>query len=102
MGRGLRRDAELGLPRLFLLGRAAEFDLIFAILAIATFFSVGHFDYSRLARPISKFHPVAWLLAIAIFTCTIEGRLEASARSNAGKNSVVSSTVSPWPPKARA
>ena len=35
-------------------------------------------------------------------TCRIEGRPEASARSYAGRNSAVSSTVSPWPPKARA
>ena len=35
-------------------------------------------------------------------TCRIEGRPEANARSYAGRNSAVSSTVSPWPPKARA
>ena len=38
----------------------------------------------------------------SIFTWMIEGRPEPSARSNAGRNSAVSSTVSPWPPKARA
>jgi hypothetical protein len=35
-------------------------------------------------------------------TCRIEGRPDANARSYAGRNSAVSSTVSPWPPKARA
>ena len=35
-------------------------------------------------------------------TCRIEGSPEASARSYAGRNPAVSSTVSPWPPKARA
>ncbi len=50
-----------------------------------------------------------WLSVVAgviasgsIFTWMIAGRPELSARSNAGKNSAVSSTVSPWPPKARA
>jgi cell division protein FtsW len=45
--------------------------LIFAILAIVTFLLVGRFDYNRLAAPLTKFHPIAWLLAIAIFACTI-------------------------------
>jgi len=38
----------------------------------------------------------------SIFSSTMAGLPEASARSKAGANSPVRSTRSPWPPKARA
>src|SRR5438477_146494 len=44
---------------------------IFALLAIATFLLVGRFDYNRLAAPLSRLHPIGWLMALAIMTCTI-------------------------------
>lgn len=45
--------------------------LQFAAVAFVTFLVVGRFDYSKLNRPGSLFHPVVALVLAAIFTCAI-------------------------------
>jgi cell division protein FtsW len=42
----------------------------FAAMAFATFLVIGHFDYSKLNRPLSRFHPVLWLTLVAAIACT--------------------------------
>src|ERR1700691_5252647 len=60
------------------------------------------FAFSSACARIADNVVVGVIVSGSTLTCRIEGRPEASARSYAGKNSAVSSTVSPWPPKARA
>lgn len=42
----------------------------YALVAFLTFLVVGHFDYSRLNRPLTRFHPVLWLCLLTVLACT--------------------------------
>lgn len=43
---------------------------MFVGLSLITFFVVGRFDYRRLQRPLSAFHPVIWIMIFALATCS--------------------------------
>ncbi|MGH7215004.1 MAG: FtsW/RodA/SpoVE family cell cycle protein [Tepidisphaeraceae bacterium] len=47
--------------------------LVYAMVAVAAFFLVGHVDYARLCRPTHSIwrSPITWLLGTAAFTCLI-------------------------------
>jgi cell division protein FtsW len=45
--------------------------LLYAAVAIATFFLVGRFDYARLFRRLSWFNPIIWFLAVSGVMCLL-------------------------------